>query len=71
MGGNRKGGLKAAKTNQDKYGVDFYSKIGSLGGKSSNTGGFQKGSEAAREAGRLGGSRGSRKGIKNSPKEES
>lgn len=32
MSGNRVGGLKAAKTNLDKYGKDFYKNIGAKGG---------------------------------------
>ena len=40
MSGTRKGGLKAAKTNKELYGEDFYAKIGKEGGKISKTGGF-------------------------------
>lgn len=40
MGGTRAGGLRASLTNKQKYGEDFYAKIGSTGGKNSNTGGF-------------------------------
>lgn len=29
MAGNKEGSLKAAKTNKEKYGPDFYKKIGS------------------------------------------
>lgn len=32
MSGNREGGLKAAKTNIEKYGKDFYSEMGRKGG---------------------------------------
>jgi general stress protein YciG len=46
----RKGGQATAKSR----GPEFYSEIGSLGGKKSS-GSFQKGSERAREAGRKGG----------------
>jgi len=45
----------AAKTNKRKYGDDFYSKIGSIGGKIGTTGGFAANRELAREAGRRGG----------------
>lgn len=47
----RKGGEATAKA----HGPEFYSEIGSLGGKKSS-GSFQKGSARAKEAGRKGGS---------------
>jgi len=56
MAGNKAGGLAAAKTNKQKYGKDFYRKIGSKGGKSSGTGGFFANRELASIAGRKGGS---------------
>lgn len=34
------GGKAAAATNKKRYGADFYSRIGSKGGKAGNTGGF-------------------------------
>ena len=40
MSGNRAGGLKAAKTNKDRYGDDFFKNIGTLGGKASMGSGF-------------------------------
>lgn len=40
MAGNTRGGRKAAMTNMNLYGNDFYHKIGKLGGAASNTGGF-------------------------------
>lgn len=46
----RKGGQATAKS----HGPEFYSEIGSLGGRKS-TGSFEKGSTRAREAGRRGG----------------
>lgn len=46
----RKGGQATARA----HGPEFYSEIGSEGGKRSS-GSFQKGSERAREAGRKGG----------------
>lgn len=55
MPGNRKGGLRAAKTNLERHGEDFYSRIGRKGGMSGHSGGFKKGSELARLAGRKGG----------------
>ena len=47
MSGNSIGGKKAAARNKEKYGPDFYKKIGAKGGKLGHTGGF-----AAGEAGR-------------------
>lgn len=40
MAGTKIGGLRAAKTNKEKYGPEFYKKIGSKGGKLGHTGGF-------------------------------
>jgi hypothetical protein len=40
MPGNKIGGAKASITNKAKYGDDFYQKIGAIGGKKGNTGGF-------------------------------
>lgn len=36
MAGTVKGGKKAAETNRLKFGADFYSRLGKLGGKSKN-----------------------------------
>lgn len=33
MAGNRIGGLKAAQRNKEKYGADWYKRIGAIGGK--------------------------------------
>lgn len=64
MAGTKIGGLKAAKTNAERYGDDFYGIIGRLGGRTSATGGFASnmvgkdgltGRQRARTAGRLGG----------------
>lgn len=55
MSGTNIGGKNAAKTNKERYGEDFYIKIGALGGKKSKGGGFAKYPELAREAGRKGG----------------
>jgi general stress protein YciG len=55
MAGTRAGGAKAAQTNKLKYGEDFYSNIGKIGGTMSNTGGFYNNKELAREAGKKGG----------------
>ena len=55
MSGSKIGGQKAAKTNKEKYGKDYYAKIGAKGGKVGTTGGFYANPELAREAGRIGG----------------
>lgn len=63
MAGTKLGGQKCAKTNMkkydaiylEKYGMTFYAKIGSIGGKKGTTGGFYANRELARRAGRLGG----------------
>ena len=55
MSGTKIGGLNASKTNREKYGADYYAKIGALGGKVSTTGGFFGDRELARTAGRKGG----------------
>lgn len=55
MSGTKRGGLRAAKTNKQRYGSDFYKIIGRMGGRVSQGGGFAKDPNLAREAGRLGG----------------
>ena len=55
MAGTKAGGQAAAATNKSKYGSDFYSKIGSKGGKLGRTGGFFANRELARAAGAKGG----------------
>lgn len=65
MSGSKIGGLRAAKTNKERYGDDFFKKIGAIGGRNSNTGGFAANHELARIAGRLGGSRSRRGKTKN------
>lgn len=55
MSGNKEGGKKAAITNILKYGEDFYSRIGTIGGKNGHTGGFYNNPELARRAGKKGG----------------
>ena len=54
MAGNKSGGIKAAATNRQRYGLEFYKTIGRLGGLKSRGGGFTD-PELAREAGRKGG----------------
>lgn len=55
MAGTKAGGAAAAATNKQKYGEDFYRKIGALGGKRGRTGGFFANRELARTAGAKGG----------------
>jgi len=55
MAGTKVGGQAAAKTNKNKYGSDFYAKIGAIGGKKGRTGGFFANRELARAAGARGG----------------
>jgi hypothetical protein len=59
MAGTKAGGAAAAATNIKKYGPDYYAKIGRLGGKNGNTGGFAAG-EAGRERARIYGAIGGR-----------
>lgn len=68
MPGSKIGGAKACATNKIKYGEDFYARIGAIGGKNGNTGGFAymktHGQEdKIRDAGRRGGQK-SRRGSK-------
>lgn len=65
MAGTKAGGLKARATNLERYGADFYSKIGQKGGQNGHTGGFAANPELARWAGAKGGRVSSRAGIKN------
>lgn len=55
MPGTVKGGQLAAETNKQKYGKDFYARIGAMGGKKGTTGGFAANRELARIAGAKGG----------------
>jgi general stress protein YciG len=55
MSGTREGGLKAAKTNKERHGQDFYKGIGKSGGKKSRGGGFAANPELAKLAGAKGG----------------
>lgn len=65
MGGTKLGGKKAAATNTRKYGKDFYVRIGAMGGRAGHTGGFYANRELAREAGRKGGLKSRRTGVRN------
>lgn len=61
MPGNKKGGRKAAVTNLERHGADFYQRIGEAGGRKSRGGGFAANRDLARAAGARGGKR-SRRG---------
>lgn len=66
MAGTIIGGKKAAKRNKKLHGLDFYSRIGKIGGSRSNNGGFASG-EAGRARARTAGSSGgalSKRGYK-------
>ena len=65
MAGTKAGGIKATATNIERYGKDFYKRIGHKGGKAGKTGGFAADPELASRAGRIGGKKSSRLGVKN------
>lgn len=69
MSGTREGGLKAAKTNKERHGQDFYKGIGKSGGKKSRGGGFAANPELAKLAGAKGGKISRRGKAKESAKE--
>lgn len=62
MAGSVAGGKKAAATNIERYGKDFYKIQGAKGGKLGRTGGFAD-RELARRAGALGGRVSRRKAV--------
>ena len=55
MAGTKAGGQKAAATNKNKSGKDFYAEIGRKGGRNGHTGGFAANPELAKIAGAKGG----------------
>lgn len=55
MSGTKAGGMKAAATNKEKYGPQFYANIGRKGGQNGHTGGFAANPALAKIAGRKGG----------------
>ena len=63
MSGTKIGGQKARKTNMERHGADFYSRIGAIGGRNGHTGGFASNSALASVAGGKGGKR-SKAGLK-------
>ena len=68
MAGSKSGGLKAAKTNREKYGFSYYAEIGRRGGGQTRpeTRYWRMNREAARAAGAIGG-RKSRRGKSKKP----
>lgn len=69
MAGTKSGGQKAAETNKQKYGLEFYRNIGRIGGHNGHTGGFAANPELAKIAGARGG-RKSKRGKGNRSWEE-
>lgn len=63
MSGTKAGGKKAAKTNKERHGDNFYRMIGSKGGQNGHTGGFAANPELARKAGAKGGRVSRRTGV--------
>ena len=55
MSGTKAGGLKAAATNKELHGEDFYARIGQKGGKFCGMKGFALNPELAKLAGAKGG----------------
>ena len=62
MAGTKAGAAKASQTIKERHGSDFYKRIGSIGGRNGNTGGFAANPELARIAGAKGGK--AKKGYK-------
>lgn len=59
------GGKKAARTNKELHGKDFYKRIGAKGGRNGHMKGFALNPALAIVAGAKGGRISSRKGVKN------
>ena len=57
MAGTKAGGIKARETNLKLHGIDFYKRIGSMGGKAGDPSkkGFASNIERAKKAGTKGG----------------
>lgn len=70
MAGSRIGGLKAAKTNKEKYGDDFFAIQGAKGGSTPTTKpkGFAANRSLAAKAGKIGGEKSRRGKAKNESK---
>lgn len=71
MSGTVEGGKKAAETNKERYGTEFYRTIGAKGGRNGTTGGFYANRELARIAGAKGGRMSKRKKKNEEPKKKS
>jgi general stress protein YciG len=65
MSGTKEGGKKTAATNKERYGEDYYIRMGRKGGQNGHTGGFASNRELARIAGAKGGKKSRRTGVKN------
>ena len=74
MSGTKAGGRKSRDTNIERFGRDFYKRIGRKGGRNSHTGGFASnkvgadgltGVERARIAGAKGGRKSRRRSAEN------
>lgn len=61
MAGTKIGGARAAAENKARWGADFYSRIGKIGGSRGNKDGAIKGFAANRELARTAGAIGGRK----------
>ena len=68
MSGTKAGGILTYKTNIERYGKDYYKRIGAMGGAVGRTGGFFADRELARIAGAKGGAT-SRRGKSKKPSE--
>lgn len=60
MAGTKIGGKKCAETNIEKFGKDFYQKMGAIGGSKRTENTKKKGFGSNRELARLAGKRGGR-----------
>ena len=60
MAGTKTGGKKAAETNKERYGKNFYAMIGRKGGQNGHFGGFAANPELAKIAGAKGGKKSKR-----------
>lgn len=63
MPGTKLGGQRAAETNKRNHGEDFYKRIGAIGGAKA-PGPFKTDTDLARRAGKLGGIKSRRTGVK-------
>lgn len=65
--GTKEGAKKAVVSIKEKYGEDFYQKIGRKGGQNGHTGGFAYDHELAVRAGTIGGKKSRRGPAKGKP----